>query len=174
MTASIIAVAGALFTVSQKLIDFAKTLAHAASEIKYIARETDTFSALLRTLRTILEHVEHAKPVVFQALDLRKTCMNLVEQASENVKEFDDFLADLGPLRDSINANSIARIVARVRWAFQKTDLIMLRSKLDSSKLTLNLCMTTIHTRVAVEELREERHRVGRDMAKIRELESQV
>ena len=171
MTASIIAVAGALFTVSQKFIDFAKTLAHAASEIKYIGREIDTFSALLRTLRDIFKH---AKPVVYQTLDLFNTCKNLVEQAEENVREFDGFLAGLEPLRDLINVNSITRLIARLRWVSRKNELLMLRSKLDSSKLTLILCMTAIHTRVVVEELKKERQRTVHNVAKIRELRSQV
>ena len=169
--ASIIAVAGALFTVSQKLIDFAKTVAHAASEVKYIAKEMDTFSTLLRGLRNIFEHVA---PVVSRALNLSKIGDDLVEQARENVGEFDRFLAELEPLRNSIDANFIAKTMARLRWAYQKNDLILLRSKLDSSKLTLNLCMTTIHTRVAIEGLRAAEQRAQRDKKEILGLQSQV
>ena len=161
--ASIIAVAGALSAVSQKLIAFAKTLAHAAREVTYIAKEMNFFSTLLRALRNILEQVT---PLVSQALDPFKTCMDVVEQAEENVGDFDKFLANLEPLRNSKDANLIARTVARLRWAFQKSDLLFLRSKLDSSKSTLNLYITTIHTRIAIEQLRAARQKTKRDKKK--------
>ena len=170
--ASIIAVAGALAAVSQKLIDFARTLAHAAREVKYIAKEMNIFSTLLRALRNILESVTRT-PVVLTALNLARICDDLVEQAEENVKDFDRFLADLEPLRDSIDANFLARTMARLRWNLRKTDLLLLRSKLDSSKSKLNLCMTTIHTRVTIEELAA-KERAKRDETEIRELQIQV
>ena len=100
-------------------------------------------------------------------------CDDLVEQAEENVQDFDRFLADLEPLRDSIDANFLARTMARLRWNFRKTDLL-LRSKLDSSKSTMILCMTTIHTRHTIEQLEIARRKAERDETEIRDLQSQV
>lgn len=171
VAASIISVAGAIYAVSQKLRRFAKTLAHAATEVKYIAKEMSTFSTLLRALRNIFQTVT---PVVLGALNLSKICDDLVQQAKENVGEFNQFLADLEPLRDSIDANIIAKTMARLRWNSRKTDLVLLRSKLDSSKLTLNLCVTIIHTRVATEELGASQRRARKDKAEIDDLHGQM
>lgn len=171
MAASIIAVAGALYTVTQTLTNFAKSLAHAAKEIIYIAKEMSAFSTILRALRNIFQHVP---PEILQALNLTKTCHDLVRQAKENVSEFNSFLASLEPLRDSVNATLVAKTMARLRWNTQKTVLAMLRSKLDSSKLTLTLCVTMIHTRVALEELVAAKKKAKKDEEEIDDLHDQV
>ena len=171
MAASIIAVAGAIYHVSQKLRKFAKTLAHAAREVKYIAREMDIFSSLLRAVRNIFQSI---KPEVVKALKLSKVCRNLVKQANENVQEFDKFLSDLEPLRHSIDANLIAKTMARLRWNARKNDILTLRSKLDASKLTLILCMSIIHTRGAVEDLEDAKRKPKKDGAEIENLHEQM
>ena len=94
-------------------------------------------------------------------------------QARENVGEFDIFLKGLKPLQDSSDADLISKTYARVKWAFQKTDLLLLRSKLESSKSTLNLCMVTIQARVSVEMLEAAQRDVGDEM-KVRRLTRQV
>ena len=171
MAASIIAVAGAIYHVSQKLRKFAKTLAHAAREVKYIAREMDIFSSLLRAARNIFQSI---KPEVVKALKLSKMCRNLVKQANENVQEFDKFLSDLEPLRHSIDANLIAKTVARLRWNARKNDMVLLKSKLEASKSTLILCMNIINTRDTVEDLGEAKRRIEKDRAEIEDLHEQM
>lgn len=161
----------ALSAVSQRFLDFARNVAHAAREVKYIAQEMNNFSTILRTLRDTLQH---ATDMVLQALSLCQTCQNLADQAEENVKDFDKFLADLEPLRHSMDANLIAKMVARLRWNFRKTDLLLLRSKLDSSKSSLNLCMTTIHMRFVIEELKAVRQRAEINETEIQDLQNQM
>ena len=150
VAASIITVAGALYAVTKTLIKFAKSLAHAAKEVNYIAKEMTGFSTILRALRNILQQVP---PEILQGLNLTQTCHDLVRQAKDNVREFNKFLTGLEPLLDSANATLVSRTKARLKWSNQKTVLAMLRAKLDSSKLTLILCVTMIHLRVALGEL---------------------
>lgn len=170
VAASIIAVAGALYSVSRKLRSCANTIAYAAKEVKAIAKEISLFSILLRSLQNT--YVSLASQVS-QAADLREICEGLVVQARENVGEFDIFLKGLKPLQDSSDADLISKTYARVKWAFQKTDLLLLRSKLESSKSTLNLCMVTIQARLSVEMLEAAQRDMGDEM-KVRRLTRQV
>ena len=170
MAASIVAVADALYSVSRKLRSCAKTIAHAGKEVKAIAKEMSAFSILMRSLRDTLQLLT---PLFIQAHSLVTTCENLVRQAEENVEELDRFLEDLEPLRNSKGGSLIAKMIARLRWAFQKTDFLLLRAKLESSKLTLGLCMTAIQTRVAVEQLAAAQ-RGEKDETEVKKLKRQV
>ena len=145
---SIMTVAGALYAVSRKFRDYAKTIAYAAKEVKAIAKEISVFSILLRSFRDTYDVLTSQVP---QAADLLGVCKKLVAQAKENVREFDTFLEGLNPLIDSRDAGLISKTIARLRWAFQRTDLLLLRSKLESSKSTLNLCMCMIQTKISAE-----------------------
>ena len=146
--ASIISVAGALYSVSRKLRSFAKTIYYAAKEVKSLAKEIDLFSVLLRSLQYTYDTL---KSQVSQATDLLRLCKRLVAQANENVEEFRDFIKALKSLRDSKDGGLISRTIARLKWAYRKSDLVLLRAKLESSKATLNLCMNAIQTRIAAE-----------------------
>ena len=169
MAASIIAVAGALYKVSQKLRECAKTLAHAAREIGAVAKEMDACSTLFRSLQCTIEQVT---PLLPEGFDVAKICEDLVSQALESVGEFRRFLKGLEPLSHSKDVRNVfAKTIARLKWAFQKTDLLMLRAKLDSSKTTINLSLTMIYVTVLAERLAaaEERgQREGREIERLR------
>lgn len=172
VAASVFALAGALYTVSQKLRQCANTLAHAAKEIVAVAKEVDACSTLFRSLRCTIERF---MPLLPQGFDIMTICHDLVSQAQENVGEFDRFLNGLGPLSHSRNeSNVIARTIARLKWAFQRTELMLLRSKLDSSKWTIHLYLTMIHLMVVAGQLEEAKTRAQRDRGKIRELRSEM
>ena len=171
VAASVVAVAGALYTVSQKLRQCAKTLAHAAREIVAVAKEMDACSTLFRSLQSTIERLT---PLLPQGFDILKICDDLVSQAQENVGEFDRFLKGLGPPSHSRDASNVfARTIARLKWAFQKTDLVLLRSKLDASKWTINLYLTMIHLMVVAGQLEAARERSQRDRREIRDLRRQ-
>ena len=167
--ASIIAVAVALYKVSQKLRECAKTLAHAAREIVAVAKEMDACSTLFRSLHYTIKQVKPLLPVGF---DVVKICEDLVSQALESVGGFRRFLKGLGPLSHSkAERNVFAKTIARLKWAFQKTDLLMLRAKLDSSKTTIHLCLTMIYLTVKARKLaaaEETGQREGRKIEKLR------
>ena len=168
--ASVIAVAGALYSVSRKLKSCAKTMVHAGKEIIAIAREMSSFSNILRSLQDTLRLVES---LVSQEQDVLQICDDLVSQAYENVEEFEEFLKDLEPLRFSGNAKVFAKTLARLKWAFQKSDLVLLRSKLDSSKSTLSMCMNLIQMKVATAALAAALEN-KQDEKKVKQLRSQV
>ena len=170
VAASIIAVAGALYSVSRKLRSCANTIAYAAKEVKAIAKEINIFSILLRSLQNTYDGLASK---ISQAADLREICERLVMQARENVGEFNNFLKGLKPLQNSSGAGLISKTYARVKWAFQKTDLLLLRSKLESSKSTLNLCMVAIQTRISVAKLEAAQTSEGDEM-EVREWTHQV
>ena len=171
VAASIITVAGALYTVSKTLIKFAKSLAHAAKEINYIAKEMSGFSTIMRALRNILQQVP---PDILQALNLTKICHRLVRQAKDNVREFTTFFTHLEPLLDSANATLFAKTKARLQWSTQKSVLAVLRAKLDSSKLTLILCVTMIHLRVVLGELGAGEERAKKNKAVLDDVHGQM
>lgn len=170
VSASIIAVATALYSVSRKLRSCAKSIAQAAKEVKAIAQDISAFSILLRSLRNTLDILN---PLVSQAAEFWQTCYSLVTQAEDNVREFDNFLEDLEPLRGSRGRNLVTTTVARLRWAFQKSDLLLLRSKLEASKSTLNLFLTAIQTTIAAEQLAAARGN-NRNEPEIKGLKTQV
>ena len=169
--ASIIAVAGALYNVSQKLRSCARTLVHAGKEVKALAKEINIFSTLMRSLRSILERLSSLTPREPKLVNLSE---DLVKQAEENVGEFNELLKTLKPLCVPRDGSVIVKTLARLRWAFQKSDLLLLRSKLDSSKVTLTLYLTMIQASFAVEELAEEKKKRRRDKTKIEDLQCQV
>lgn len=114
-------------------------------------------------------------PLLPQGFNVVTICHDLVSQAQENVGEFDRFLNGLGPLslpRDA--SNVIARTIARLKWAFQRTELMLLRSKLDSSKWTIYLYLTIIHLMVVAGQLEEAKTRDQGDRGKIRELRREM
>ncbi len=170
VAASIIAVATALYTVGKKLRIFAATLAHAGKEITAVAKELNACSTLFRSLRYTIERVTPMLPPRFNPL---KLCNDLVSQAQETVDEFDRFLKNLKPLRRSKEANVFAKTLARLRWAFQRTDLLLLRSELDSSKTTINLFLGMIHLQVVTGQIAAT-DGGERDPAELRRLKRQV
>ena len=169
VAASIIAVAGALYTVSQKLRNCAATLAHAGREIIALAKEMDFYSTLFHYLQCTVKDMIPRLP---KGLDHLKMCDDLVSQAQDNVGEFDRFLENVKPLRHTKDANVFAKTLARLRWAFQRTDLKLLRSKLESSKSTIIIYLLMILLRVNKEEQAATK-RGGRDKAKLRDLKRQ-
>lgn len=148
VAASIISVAGALYAVSRKLQSFAKTIYYAAKEVKAIAKEINMFSILLHSLQYTYNILRSR---FSHALDLLELCKRLVTQAKDNVREFKSFLKGLDPLHISKDEGWLSRTIARLKWAYRKSDLVLLRSKLESSKSTLNLCMVIIQARVMLE-----------------------
>ena len=170
VAASIISVAGALYAVSRKLRSYAKTMSYAAKEVKAVAKEINLFSILLRSLQYTYDTLTSR---VSQAADLLKLCERLVAQAKENVGEFKSFLKALDPLHSSRGGGLISRTVARLKWAYQKSDVVLLRSKLESSKSTLSLCMVAIETRIMTEMYVAALNRGG-DEREIRRLKRQV
>ena len=148
VAASIISVAGALYAVSRKLWSFAKTIYYAAKEVKAIAKEINIFSILLHSLQYTYDIL---KSRFSHAVDLLELCKRLVVQAKDTAREFKGFLKGLDPLHISKDEGLLSRTIARLKWAYQKSDIVLLRSKLESSKSTLNLCMVTIQTRMVIE-----------------------
>lgn len=172
VAASITGVALALYKVSQKLREFAKTLAHAAREIVAVAKEMDACSTLFHSLRYTIEQV---KPLLPEGFNVVKICEDLMSQALESVEEFRRFLKGLEPLSHSKDVGNVfAKTIARLKWTFQKTDLLMLRAKLDSSKTTLNLSLTMIYGTVWVERLAAAEGRGQREGVEIERLRDQV
>ena len=149
VAASIISVAGALYAVSQKLRFLANTIYYAAKEVRAVAKEINLFSILLHSLQYTYDTLRSR---VLHAADLLELCERLVAQARENVGEFKIFLKALRPLYSSKDEGLISRTIARLKWVYQKSDLVLLRSKLESSKSTLNLCMVAIQARTMIEK----------------------
>ena len=131
VAASIISVAGALYAVSRKLRSYAKTISYAEKEVKAIAKEINLFSILLHSLQYTYDTLRSR---VSQSTDLLGLCEQIVALAKENVGELNGFLEALNPLRSSRNEGLISRAVARLKWAYQKSDLVLLRAKIESSK----------------------------------------
>ena len=172
VAASIFGVAVALCEVSQKLRECAKTLAHAAREVVAVAKEMDACSTLFQSLKHTIEQV---KPLVQERFDLVKICEDLMSQALESVDEFRRFLKGLEPLSRSKDVRTVfATTIARFKWAFQKTDLLMLRAKLDSSKTTINLSLTMIYGAILTERLAAAEERGQREGEEIGMLRYQV
>ena len=148
VAASIISVAGALYAVSRKLRSYAKTIYYAAKEVKAIAREVNLFSFLLRSLEHTYDTLRsRASPPA----DLLELCERVVALAKENLGEFNSFLKDLDPLYDSIGRGLTSKTVARLKWAFRKSDLVWYRANLEYAKATLTLYMIAIHKSILTE-----------------------
>ena len=170
VAASIISVAGALYAVSRKLRSYAKTISYAEKEVKAIAKEVNLFSILLHSLQYTYDTLTSR---VSQSADLLKLCEQIVALAKENVEEFKVFLKALNPLRSSRGEGLISRAVARLKWAYQRSDLVLLRARLESSKSTLNLCMVSIQTMIMSEVYVAALER-GEDETETRRLKHQV
>lgn len=171
VSASIIAVATALYSVSRKLRSCAKSIAQAAREMIALTKEMDACSTLFRCLSSTIEQWTAVLP---QGSEILKVCEDLVSQALDNVKEFRSFLKDLEPLSRSRSANSFNRMIARLKWVFQRTDLLLLRSKLDSSKTTINMCLIMINLKAVAQQLAAAEERSGRDRTRIKKLQHQM
>ena len=172
MAASIFGVAVALCEVSQKLREYAKTLAHAAREVIAVAKEMDAYSTLFHSLKYTIEQVT---PLLQERFNLVKVCEDLMIQALESVEEFRRFLKGLEPLSHSKDVRNVfAKTIARLKWAFQKTDLLMLRARLDSSKTTINLSLTMIYGAILTERLAAAEERGQREGEEIGMLRYQV
>ena len=148
VAASIISVAGALYAISRKLRSYAKTISYAAKEVKAIAREINLFSFLLRSLEHTYDTLR-SRPS--PPADLLELCEGVVALAKGNLGEFKSFLKALDPLYDSIDRGLISKTLARLKWAYRKSDLVSLRANLEYSKSTLTLYMIAIHNSILTE-----------------------
>jgi hypothetical protein len=109
------------------------------------------FSTFLRMLEGTLQRV---KWDASQSLDAIKLNKALVRQAKRVILNFQNLLKDLNPLRDGRHATIYKQVYARFKWYFMKTRVLLLRSSLESVKLSLSLWISTILLKEAIDQLR--------------------
>ncbi|KAG4433607.1 hypothetical protein IFR05_010910 [Cadophora sp. M221] len=135
--ASVLSIISVGTKVTLVLFQVAADLGSAGEDVRWLGTEISVFCAVLNDLNTILER---AKKSGF-SLDSLKSVGAIVDHCKEILERIQMVVDKLtGEVRP--DGESKVTYVARAKWIFAKSKVECLRTKLESSKLTLSVMMT--------------------------------
>lgn len=140
LVASIIGIVGAGAKLSIIIFDFASTIGTAGRELQSLGTEISLLCSVLKPLQSLLDHA-HFHSSQGAKYDLRR----IVDDCRKVFVEIDDIFSGLQSARGSYLFPSVD-FVGKVKWTFKKSKVLMLRSTLDSCKLTLALMLSTMQS----------------------------
>lgn len=151
LIASVLAVAGAGFTVAKSLFSLANTIGGAGAEVRVFATDTAMFSQTLEHLGEKLRAMHSPSgPVLRTAEDLADVCKRTLEPLREQLESLEPLLE-----RCRNSERVMYQFALRVRWAFKhRSKVLFYRRTLDSLKMTL-ACLLGSMNLVADESKRE-------------------
>lgn len=139
LIASIVGIAGAGAKLSITIFDFASTMGNAGRELQDISTEISLLCSVLKQLEVVLAHAHfRSSPAARDTSEKILTKCNVV---------FDELGSIIGKLRSGKSDEgdfTSFDFADKVRWTFQRPKVQLLRSTLESCKLTLGLMLSTM------------------------------
>jgi hypothetical protein len=130
---------------SKRLNHYTKHIKHARTEIKEVDLEVSQFTILLRMFRgSISSSASKKLPLVQEALTADLPGI-LSRHSTMILRDANNMLGKLKPLRDDKDSSWFTQGVARLRWAFEKDGVKPLKLSLISVKMSLNLFLIILH-----------------------------
>ncbi|KAE8449897.1 hypothetical protein EG329_007374 [Mollisiaceae sp. DMI_Dod_QoI] len=136
--ASIIGVAGAGAKLSIMLFEFASTVGSAGQEVTQIAIEISLFCSVLKQLRSTLTKAR-AYRYSLSALETTQEILGQCQEVFKEIERIVDGLQKRGGER-----SGEPTLAARVRWTFKRSQVQLLRTTLESCKVTLHIMLSTL------------------------------
>jgi hypothetical protein len=137
--ASIIGVAGAGAKLSIVLFDFASTVGSAGLEIRQIGTEISLFCSVLVQLQSTLTRAKGYRYSI-SAIDTTQQILDRCQQVFKDIDSIVDGLRKPGAKPGEASVD----LVARVKWTLKRSKVQLLRTTLESCKITLHLMLTTL------------------------------
>ena len=136
--ASIIGLISTGAKLSLAIFDFASSIGHAGKELRDVGTEISLFCSVVTQLQAVLTHAHFRYSTA--AINTTKQIIDRCQQI------LDDFGDIVNSLQSTQGPGLVPTVdfVARVRWTFKKSQVQVLRSTLDSCKLTLHVMLTTM------------------------------
>lgn len=140
--ASIIGVAGAGAKLSIVLFEFASTVGSAGQEVKQIGIEISLFCSVLKQLQSTLNKAKAYR----YSLTAIETTAEILDQCQEIFSEIETIVTNLsvGNRGNERSAESTRRFINSVKWTFKKSKVQLLRTTLESCKVTLHIMLSTL------------------------------
>ena len=138
--ASIIGVAGAGAKLSIVLFEFASTVGAAGLEVKRIGIEISLFCSVLKQLQSALTKAK-AYRYSLSAIETTQEILDRCQEVFRDIKGIFDGLRKRGGDR---TVEPLVDLIARVRWTFKRSQVQVLRTTLESCKITLHIMLTTL------------------------------
>lgn len=140
LIASIIGVASVGFKLSIAVFDFASTIGAAGKELQDVGTEISMLCSVLNQLETVLQHAKFHYTAAAE-----ETTKRILRECRAKFDELDEILVKLKSSRaEDLGLLPSVDFVARVKWTFQRSKVQLLRSTLNSCKITLGLMLNTM------------------------------
>jgi hypothetical protein len=135
---SIVGLVGAGAKLSIVLFDFASTIGSAGYELQAIGTEISLFCSVLKQVQGVLSHAHFHYSAV--AIHTAQEILDRCQAIFDNIEDIVLGLRDVQS-RDKIPTTDFVR---KVKWTFKKSKVQVLRSTLESCKITLHIMLTTM------------------------------
>lgn len=140
LIASIIGVAGAGAKLSILIFDFASTIGTAGHELQDISTEISLLCSVLRQLENVLSHAHFRYSNA--AVDASE---RILRKCDDALKEIRSIVSGLRSAKDEDREGIPSfEFVSKVKWTFQRSKVHLLRSTLESCKLTLVVLLSAM------------------------------
>ena len=137
--ASILGVIGAGTKVSITLFQFGASIGSASTEVKAIGTEISLFCSVLKQLHSTLTKAKSFR----YSISAIATTQEILDQCQEIFIDIEAIVERLQKRKAGDGQPSL-EFVQRVRWTFQKSKVQLLRTTLESCKITLHIMLTTL------------------------------
>ena len=134
---SITAAVVGLLTAGTSVTDLLQNLRNAPELAKVVIREVESITRCLRSLQCFLDGsvtAHHSRTALIMIDEVRVVLTNCVS----TISELKDSLAKLG-------LNGQTRIVDRLKWAAKEKAITNILLRLQSSRISMNLMLTTLN-----------------------------
>jgi hypothetical protein len=150
LIAGVIAIVGAGTKLSIAIFDFATTIGSAGRELQIVGTEISILCSVLRQVQSLLEHAHfHPSKIAIESLKkIKERCEAVFEEIAEILTGFRTAKGDaLFPPPDFLR---------KIKWTFSKrSKVLVLRSTLESCKLTLSVMLNTMQLAESVSRRRQ-------------------
>jgi hypothetical protein len=138
--ASIVGITAAGAKVSISLYDFASSVGDAGTQVWIIAIEISVFCSVLGLLKNTLAKAKSCR----YSMSAIETAQEVLERCHGVFEDIDKIVSSLK--NKNASAEPTVDFVARFKWTFKKSKVKLLRSTLESLKITLHIMLTTLDT----------------------------
>jgi len=138
--ASIIGVAGAGAKLSIMLFEFASSVGSAGAEVKRIGIEISLFCSVLKQLQSTLTKAKAYR----YSLSALETTQEVLDRCQDVFEEIEGIVDGLRKRGTGEAVETSMGLIARVKWTFKRSKVQVLRTTLESCKITLHLMLTTL------------------------------
>ncbi|KAE9375816.1 hypothetical protein N431DRAFT_315168, partial [Stipitochalara longipes BDJ] len=134
------ALSGTGATLSLVLFDFASKIGSAGQEIRQIGIEISIFCSVLEQLQSTLTKAKAYR----YSVGALETTQEILNRCQEVFDEIEGIISGLRKRGQESSPEAIKDLRVRVKWTFKRSRVQVLRTTLESCKLTLHMMLSTL------------------------------